>query len=213
LSITLLNRGGSTYAGKKVQLKIDCADPTVSLFNATHEITMDMNGRTFQSQPFGLFSTKTPPDDASPAWVKLNVQITCDNDVFYDALTVPVYYDVPYFTNLKIDDGVFVSGGTFGTGNHNGQAEAAERIMIYENFQRLRLYTDDPYVVTESEILHDQVLPGLWLNGVTFSSIVKIADDCPAGHTIEFLACYETKTFMPICRKVHWGKVKVTVRN
>jgi hypothetical protein len=74
------------------------------------------------------------------------------------------------------------------------------------------LYTDDPYVETESEQLFDQMLPALWPNGVTFSSIIKIADNCPPGHTIEFLANYETKTFMPICRKVHWGKVKITVK-
>jgi len=212
LSITLLNRGGSAYAGKKIQLKIDCADLSVTLFNAEHAITLDQNNRTVQSQPISIFCTKIPPDDASPAWIKLNVQVRCDNDVFYDAVTVPVYYDLPYFTNISIDDGKFVSGGTFGAGNRNGQAEASERMMIYENFQRLRLYTDDPYVATDSEVLFDQVLPGLWLNGVTFSSIVKIKDNCPPGHTIEFLACYETKTFMPVCRKQHWGKVRVTVQ-
>ena len=213
LTITFLNRGGNAYTGKKVQLKIYCADPSVTLFNAEHEIALDKSNNTFKSQPIGIYCTKTPPEDASPAWIKLNVVIRCDNDVFHDALSVPVNYDLPYFANIKIDDGVFVSGGTFGTGNRNGQADASERIMIYENFQRLRLFTDDPYVLNESETLHDQVLPGLWLNGVTFSSIVKIADHCPPGHTIEFLAYYETKTFMPICRKQHWGKVKVTVGN
>jgi len=42
---------------------------------------------------------------------------------------------------------------------------------------------------------------------------VKIADNCPAGHEIEFLAHYETKTYMPIHRIVKWGKVKIKVKS
>jgi hypothetical protein len=142
----------------------------------------------------------------------LNVEVRCNNDVFFDAVTVPVFYDVPYFSNIQIDDGTAVKDKAMGTGNGNGQAEASERIMIYENNHRLKLYTDDPYVETASEVLFDEVLEGFWADGVTFSSIVKIADDCPSGHIIEFLANYETKTYMPMLRGVHWGKVRVTVK-
>jgi len=129
-----------------------------------------------------------------------------------DAITVPVFYDVPYFSKIQIDDGAEVKDKPIGSGNGNGKAEASEQIMIYENGQRLRLYTDDPYVETASELLFDEVLKGIWSDGFTLSSIVKIADNCPSGHTIEFLANYETKEFMPIRREVHWGKVKVTVK-
>ena len=214
LSLTLLNRGGDAYLGKKVQLSVTCADPSVSLSNAVQEITFNRKRllRTCLSQPIGISCTKTPPDDASPPWIKLNVQVRCGNDVFSDAITVPVFYDVPCFSNIQIDDGVDVKDKAMGTGNGNGWAEASEQIMIYENGQRLRLYTDDPYVETESEVLFDQMLRGIWSDGFRLSSIVKIADNCPPGHTIEFLANYETETRMPIRRIVHWGKVKITVK-
>ena len=212
LTLTLLNRGGSAYAGKKVRLEVTCADPTVLLSNAVQNITANKKGRTTRSQSIGIICTKTPPDDASPPWIKLNVQISCGKDVFSDALTVPVFFDVPYFSNICVDDGVSVKDQAMGTGNGNGQAEASEHVMLYENGHRLRLYTDDPYVETTSEQLYDEILQGIWRDGFTFSSIVKIAENCPSGHVIEFLANYETKTRMPIHRKVHWGKVKVTVK-
>jgi hypothetical protein len=142
----------------------------------------------------------------------LNIKIRCGDEVFSDAITVPVFFDVPYFSNIQIDDGVAVKEKVIGTGNGNGQAEASEQIMIYENNHRLKLYTDDPYVETTSEVAFDEVLDGYWADGITFTSIVKIAGDCPPGHTIEFLANYETKTYMPINRQVHWGKVKITVK-
>ena len=213
LSLTLLNRGGASNAGKKVQLKVSSSDQTVLLANAVQELSLNKSEKTVVSQPVGISCTKTPPGDASPPWIKLNIEVTCGDDIFSDAITVPVFFDVPYFKHIRIDDGRSVWQRTLGSGNGNGQAEASERIMIYENYQRLRLYTDDPYVETESEVLFDQVLPGMiWPDGFTLSSIVKIADDCPSGHTIEFLANYETKTFMPIRREVHWGKVKITVK-
>ncbi|HAH22245.1 MAG TPA: hypothetical protein DCL77_00475, partial [Prolixibacteraceae bacterium] len=60
--------------------------------------------------------------------------------------------------------------------------------------------------------LVDEILPAFWPDGYTLSSVVKIADNCPSGHIIEFLAHYETKTFMPIHREVKWGKVKIIVK-
>jgi pimeloyl-ACP methyl ester carboxylesterase len=212
LSLTLLNRGGSAYSGKKVQLSVECNDPLVSLSNARQEIKIDKSGRIYRSQAIGISCTTTPPVDASPSGIKLNVEMRCGNEVFSDAITVPVFYDVPYFSNIAMDDGVTVKDKVIGTGNGNGQAEASEQIMLYENNHRLRLYTDDPYIETASEQLFDEVLPGFWADGITFSSIVKIADNCPPGHIIEFLANYETKTYMPMRRDVHWGKVKIIVK-
>jgi hypothetical protein len=83
--------------------------------------------------------------------------------------------------------------------------------MIYAGNHRLRLYTDDPYVETEQEQLIDEVLPAKWPDGFTLSSVINVSADCPKGHVIEFLASYDTKTFMPIERKVTWGKVFVEV--
>ena len=39
---------------------------------------------------------------------------------------------------------------------------AGEQIMLYENGHRLRLYTDDPYVIAGDEKLVDEVLPAVW---------------------------------------------------
>ena len=212
LSITLLNRGGNAFAGKKIQLSITCNDPAVSLSNAKQEIKLDKKDRTCLSLPVGISCSKTPPADASPPWIKLNVTVTCGKDVFFDDIKVPVFFDVPYFSDIEIDDGVMVKNKPIGKGNCNGQAEVSEQIMIYENKHRLRLYTDDPYVETAFEQLFDEVVPGgIWPDGFTLSSIVKIVENCPSGHIIEFLANYETKTHLPIRRDVHWGKVRVRV--
>jgi len=211
--ITLLNRGGSVPSGKKIQLTVKCADPSVALTNAVQEITIDNSGRLLKSLPINLFCTKTPPQDASPPWLKLNVQITCGIDVFHDAVTLPVFYDVPFFSNIQIDDGVVIKDRVMGKGNGNGQVEAGEQVMLYENGRRLRLYTDDPYVETASETVFAETLKGIWPDGYTVSSIVKIADNCPAGHTIEFLCNYETNTHMPLRRDVHWGKVSIRIQS
>jgi hypothetical protein len=83
--------------------------------------------------------------------------------------------------------------------------------MLYEKGHRLRLFTDDPYVISDDETLVDEVLPAVWPDGYTLSSVVKIAANCPPGHEIEFMAHYETKTDQPIYRCVQWGKVKIKV--
>jgi hypothetical protein len=212
LTMTLLNRGGSAaYTGRKMQLAVTCMDSAVVLSPAVQEIQPDRDGKIRSVQPVHIICRKTPPGDASPPWLKLDVEIRCGDAVFRDALTVPVFYEAPCFSHIRMDDGVAVRDKAIGAGNGNGQAEDSERIMLYENYQRLRLYTDDPYVESASETVYDEVLGGaIWPDGFTLSSVVKIADDCPPGHTIEFLASYETKTFMPIRREVHWGRVKLT---
>jgi len=213
--ITFLNRGGNAYAGKPVQLTVHCADPSVSISNPIQEITTSDKERTFQSQPIGLICKKTPPDDGSPPWIKLDVQVRCGVDVSTDAITVPLFFDVSFFEKITIDDGRLGTDSArhiLGKGNGNGVAEAGEQILCYHNGHRLRLYTDDPYIETRSERLFDEYVPGgHWDDGVTLTSIVKIADNCPSGHTIEFLSNYETKIW-PIIRRVHWGKVKITVK-
>ena len=216
LWITLLNRGGDVYVGKKIQLFVQCSDPAVFLTNDMQEIAIEESGKTYQSQPIGITCTKTPPSNAAPPWIKLHILVRCGDDEFSDAIVVPIFYNAPYFSNIQVDDGRVIADAAdiaFGAGNGDGQVEPSERIMIYEEGRRLRLYTDDPYVEIASEQLHDEVLPGgIWGDGLTLSSIVKIADNCPSGHTIEFLANYETKTYLPVNREVHWGRVKVTVK-
>ncbi|MDH6306055.1 hypothetical protein M2459_002801 [Parabacteroides sp. PF5-5] len=213
IDITLLKRGFSKYSDKKIYVTASCADSAISLSNTTQEIFPLKGEKISKVQAIGILCHKSPPQDASPPWVKLDIEILCDNEVFYDAITVPVFYDVPYFSHIRIDDGVSVRDKAIGSGNGNGLAEPSECLMLYENYQRLRLYTDDPYVENNSEILYDEMISsGIWPDGYTLSSVIKIADNCPSGHTIEFLAHYETKTFMPIHRKVVWGKVRIVVK-
>ena len=213
LTLTLLKRGDcGKYAGKTVRLSVTCADLDVSLFNSLQTLRLDEKGEFLQSLPIGIRCRKAPPADASPAWLKLNVEVCCGDESFTDNLTVPVFYEVPVFRHVQIDDGEGVREAALGAGNGDGQANASERIMLYENYQKLRLFTDDPYVESSEEELFDYMIPSVWPDGFSFGSVVKIADNCPAGHTIEFLACYESKTFMPICRQVHWGRVQITVK-
>jgi len=156
----------------------------------------------------------------------LRIQVGMDYNSlhFTDFFLLPVFYDVPYFTNIQVDDGCQIAykgsekeanhtatDSIHGVGNGDKMVSPGEQIMLYENGHRLRLYTDDPYVIAGDEKLVDEVLAAVWPDGYTLNSVVKIADNCPAGHEIEFMAHYETKTFMPIHRIVKWGKVKIKV--
>lgn len=225
LSVKILNRGGWIDLQKKMELTFSCVDSTVHISSPKQVFSIPTNKQVFNSQPIEIVSTKTPPSGGSPAWVRLKVEMKEDSLRFCDVLVLPLFYDVPEFTNIKIDDGISVAGthnqgdfsksvndSIYGTGNADGFASPGEQIMIYENGHRLRLFTDDPYVISEDEKLVDEFLPGKWPDGFTLSSVVKIADDCPDGHEIEFLAHYETKTFMPMYRKLKWGKVNIKIK-
>jgi hypothetical protein len=133
--------------------------------------------------------------------------------VYEDEVIVPVLFDAPYFKNIKADDGVLVRDRAFGTGNGNGQIDAGEKILFYESDHRLRLYTDDPFVIAAREELVDEQIPAIWEDGCTLSSIVAVSEECPDGHIIEFTGSYETNTYNPIERNVHWGKVSIKVNN
>jgi hypothetical protein len=57
------------------------------------------------------------------------------------------------------------------------------------------------------------VIPAKWPDGFTTSSVIKISDKCPDGYIIEGVGNFETKGYMPIDRKVTWGRVKIQVKN
>lgn len=225
LSVRIFNRGGSLPENKKIKLKLSSADKTVSFQPEVQEITVKDKTSVFSSAPFKVLCTKTPPADGSPEWLRLHAEIELDGLHFSDIIVVPVFYDVPEFENVRVDDGRAVAPTrnqsdfsksaidvAYGSGNGNGVVSPGERVMLYEGDHRLRLFSNDPYVVQSEEKLIDEFLPGQWPDGFTLSSVVKIADNCPAGHEIVFLAHYETKTFMPMYRQVKWGKVKLRVQ-
>lgn len=225
LSIKLFNQCGKVNPAKKLVLKLSCADSSLNISLPTQEILIPANEKVFSSKPFKIRCTKTPPTDGSPEWLRIKVDMQVDTAHFSDVFVLPLFYDVPEFTNIKVDDGKVIAptlnqadfnktahDSAYGFGNADGVVAPGESIMLYEKEHRLRLFCDDPYVVTAKETLVNEFLPGQWPDGFTLSSVVKIADNCPAGHEIEFLAHYETKTFMPMYRQVKWGKVKIRVK-
>ena len=74
-----------------------------------------------------------------------------------------------------------------GEGNGNGIPEPGERIAIYYNGRPTRLYYQDEQIVDQEEELFDEMLPAIWPDGFTLSSIVKISDECPKNYKIKFL--------------------------
>jgi len=224
ISVSFLNRGGSTGAQGKLKVILSCTDSSVHIASPVQTISLKEEQSIFKTNPFKIYCDKIPPSDGSPEWLRMKVNMDYDTLHWEDHFLLPVFYHVPYFANLKVDDGRVVAAtkkqsdfskgeidSIYGMGNGDGIVIPGEHIMVYENGHRLRLFTDDPYVVTADERLIDEILPAFWPDGYTLSSVVKIADNCPAGHIIEFLAHYETKTHMPIHRQVQWGKVKIVV--
>jgi hypothetical protein len=156
---------------------------------------------------------KIPPAHAEPPEVKFRITIMTSRDTLTDDLEIPVFFDVTYFHHVQIDDGIMVKDSVWGRGNADHIANAAEKVLAYEDGKRLRLYTEDPWVIQENEQLLDEVIqPSIWPDGFTLSSIIHISPNCPDGHVIECLASYETKTYNPIERKVNWGKIRIVVQ-
>lgn len=224
LSVSLFKRAGVTGNKWQLNVSISCADSSVSISNPKQKISLPENEHIFQTKPFKIYCSKNPPSDGSPEMLRMKVVMEYDTLHTEDYFLLPVFYEVPYFNNIKVDDGQqitviekvnnvkpAVADSIYGTGNGDGKVSAGESIMLYEGGHRLRLFSDDPYVISGDEKLVDEVLPAVWPDGYTLSSVVRIADNCPAGHVIEFMAHYETKTYMPIHRLVKWGKVRITV--
>ncbi|HET6559473.1 MAG TPA: alpha/beta fold hydrolase [Prolixibacteraceae bacterium] len=224
LTLNILNRDGAFARKGTLKVTLSCADSSVILPSPVQAIDLAKGKYLVQTDPFKVFSTKTPPSDGSPWQLRIKVGMEYDTVHLEDDIVVPVFYNVHYFANVKVDDGrlipsVKITANTgmtakdsiYGTGNGDGKVAPGEQIMLYKDGHRLRLYSDDPYVVAEEEKMVDEVLPAVWPDGYTLSSVVKIAPDCPAGHEIEFIGHYETKTYMPIYRQVKWGKIKVKV--
>jgi hypothetical protein len=159
---------------------------------------------------FKITALNKPTKDGSPFRIRFNLSIT-DNkkQTWKDEFDAPVYYNVPEFTEIGIDDG---DSEIFGSGNGNNIAEPGETVMIYEisnGSHRLHLYYDDPYI--DSERLYDEIQPDKWGDGYSLSSLIHISKDCPPGHKIKFLANYEVKDWQAIRRDVTWGTFTITI--
>jgi hypothetical protein len=213
LTLRLFNRGGEDSMPQKITITIQTADTAIQL--AAGRITLDVTAgeRIITLPPLEVTCNKLPPAHGEPFQVKFKITIEVANVVFKDEIIVPVLFDGQVLTDLKIDDGLLIRDKIYGKGNSNGQVNAGERILIYEGNHRLRLFTNDPWVLSGEEVLVDEQIPAIWEDGFTLSSIIAISQNCPDGHIIEFSGNYETNTYNPIERNVHWGKVRVTVNN
>lgn len=222
----IFNRDGSLARAGKLKVSLTCADPTVDISSLSQTIHSEKGQYLIHTRPFKITTHKMAPSDGSPEYLRIKVKIEYDGQFNENVVVIPVYYDAPYFKDIMVDDGrpmkVKLSNTEKGelmdmiypgkgSGNGDGLASKGEQIMLYQEGHRLKLFTDDPYVIAADEKLLDEVIPSVWPDGFTLSSIIKIAPDCPAGHVIEFIGHYETKTWFPIYRQVKWGKVKLTV--
>ena len=224
LSFEIFNRSGYSDPSKKLSIRLSCNDSAVNIMTPVQNLAVPQNEAVILTKPFRILCSKVPPADGAPAWLRMKVEMNYDTSRTESVLVIPLFYDVSLFENIQVDDGRVVGGthiqsdfknmavdSVYGSGNADGLVAPGESVMLYEKDHRLRLFTDDPYVMTRDEIRITEFLPAKWPDGFTISSVVKISEDCPAGHEIEFLAHYETKSFMPMYRNVTWGKVRIRV--
>ena len=212
--LTILNRGGILSSPRSMKVTLFPTDSSVIISPESVTTGTWSNDRVMLTAPFQVTLSKKAPTNGAPSEIKFKVQIATDDLTFIDEIIVPVIYDVPSFKNVAIDDGRLVNdtSGVFGVGNKDGIASPGENIMLYAGGHRLRLYLDDPFVDAANERLVDEVIPAKWPDGFTLSSVIKISDKCPDGHVIEGVGSFETKGFMPIDRKLTWGKISITVK-
>lgn len=211
ISLKIGNLGTKIDAGTDIKLTLRTTDKSVSVENEQVVLTPEKGERLFKQEGFTVRCAKPPPSDGSPAWVRFLLSMEYGSSITEEEFIVPVFFDVPYFGDISIDDGVAVKDRVFGVGNGDGNVAPGEQIMIYTNGHRTQVFYDDPYIDFISERIHDEMAPAKWDDGITLSSIIKISEDCPLNHKIELMARYETKAFDPIEREVKWGKVAFTV--
>lgn len=209
ISIKLFNRGGSRAENIKVVLGTKKEGVSIP-GNTVNLKRLEPGDTIWVPVPFKVIASNTPPHDGSPFRIRFNLSITDGRKKSWnDEFDAPVYFDVPEFTQIGIDDG---DSEIFGSGNGNNMAEPGETVMIYEisnGSRRLKLYYDDPYI--DGEQLFDEIQPDKWGDGYSLSSLIHIAENCPPGHKIRFLASYEVKDWKKIRRDVTWGTFTITI--
>jgi enterochelin esterase-like enzyme len=209
VNIRLLNRGGSM--AERIIVNLYTSTEGVTIANPVVEFERLESGRLiWVPEAFMVTASNKPPADGSPFKIRFSLTIS-DNmhHTWTDEFDAPVYFDVPEFTQIGIDDG---DSEIFGSGNGNNIADPGETVMIYEissGSRRLRLYYDDPFI--DGERLYDEIQPDKWGDGYSLSSLIHISEKCPPGHRIKFLASYEVKDWQKIRRDITWGTFTITI--
>ncbi|HEX5023834.1 MAG TPA: alpha/beta fold hydrolase [Agriterribacter sp.] len=206
MQLRLLNRGGSASNGVKVTLSSTA--PGVKIENPALDAgKIESAALVWIDASFNITASNIPPADGSSPYIRFNLSITDNNgNTWKDEFDALVMYAVPEFTEIGIDDG---DSEIYGSGNGNNIAQPGETVMIYQYSHRTKLYYDDPYIDTER--IHDDLQPDKWGDGYALSSLIHISKDCPPGHVIRFLACYEVKEWKTIKRNVTWGTFNIVV--
>jgi len=213
LHLEILNRGRKVNGRQNLTVRLQTPDTSIAVIDSVIHITASPEQRLIQMPAFNIICNKLPPAHGEPYQVRMKVNIEGFDTTYRDEIIVPVLFDAGCFNDVRIDDGTEIKDRIFGSGNGDGIANAGERVLIYNGEHRLRLFTNDKWVDYSREELVDQQIPAIWEDGYTLSSLLKITDDCPDGHIIEFTGYYETNTWNPIERNLHWGKVYIMVRN
>ncbi|CAG4995148.1 hypothetical protein DYBT9275_01562 [Dyadobacter sp. CECT 9275] len=211
LYLKLFNRGATPPERDDINVIVESLENDVVIGSTWVSAKPDSGVRVFVLPPCRISSFRKPVLHGEPADVRLRITIKNGSSEKVEILRIPFYYDVPYFRNLKIDDGAEVRGEALGKGNGDGKVNRGEKILVYEGKNRLRIYSENPFVQNFKEEFTDEIIPARWPDGFTQSSVISISPDCPDGQEIECLASYETKTFNPIERKLTWGRVKLKV--
>ncbi|WP_353720494.1 alpha/beta hydrolase-fold protein [Dyadobacter sp. 676] len=204
--IRLLNRGGDH--GEAPKVTVSSPDKDIVITGGAKTMQAKTGERVLQMPEFEVICNKKPPLHAEPGDARLKIVVQNGSTTDSTVIHVPVDYDVPYFTNIKVDDGKPVRQAALGRGNADGRANAGEDILLYEGDKRLKVNISNTGIDTSREQFTDEMIPARWPDGFTQQSIIRIA---PGATEIECLASYETKTFNPIERKVTWGRVRLRV--
>lgn len=212
INIQIANLGDELDATKEISFELSSNEQTLSIDNSKGKFYHKETNGKIALPPITAYCKKPPTKDGGPATIKFELKMNYSSLEFIEEFDVPVFFDVPEFQNILIDDGRLVKDTIFGSGNGDGIISPGEQVMVYTGEYRTQLFYDDPYIVIDQEKLYAEVLPAKWTgDGVTQSSIIKISENCPDGHVVELLAKYETKDYMPIKRHVFWGKVSVKI--
>lgn len=209
--IKIVNLGSKLNHSDKVILTLKSTDGSIITDKESYGIKEMENGNgVIYSEPIDLICNMQQTTDGAPSVIKFILTIAYGSVVVKEEFNVPVLFNAPTFDNLSIDDGLMIRDSIFGFGNGDGIASSGEKIMIYTSGNRTQLFSDDPYIEVHNENQYLENLPGKWdCDGITASSIIKIAKNAPKNYEVKFLAKYETKDYMPMRRRTYWGIIKL----
>ncbi|GAH83169.1 unnamed protein product, partial [marine sediment metagenome] len=181
LHLQVMNRGGKT--AENVTLEITTEKGSVTLTD--HMLTipsLDAGSAVWINDPVKVTADFTPPEYKSPFELRLNAEISDDQDnQWKDEMDVPVFFNVPEFTNILIDDDIAYSEYN----NGNGFAEPGELIVLKTTKEELL------WVSHEDEFV-EFTTKEFWDVDQTLSySMIKLSDKAPVGHKFRFLARIE----------------------